>query len=82
MIIILGKSGCQKCEAARQKMDLLNRDYTYVNMSNENWRNSELTDLVATALAQGIDPTEELPIFFIHKIACSYSQAMKILRGK
>lgn len=80
-ITVLGKTGCGKCESAKQKLEIMGFKYSYIAMDNaENWRENGAVDALAATAFASLDFTHP-PIIVIDNIAYEYSKAMKVLKG-
>lgn len=83
MIVILGKSGCGKCEAAKGKMALLGMEYAYVELDTGAGRDHEAADdALSIAIAAGLNITTDIPIIVIDAMAYKYAEAMKELKAR
>lgn len=83
-IVILGKTGCGKCTAAKEKIALMGLTCVYVTVDNAlNWKSEKAHEALAAAAFAGLE-FGHLPILVIDGIAYQYAAAMKVLkkRGK
>lgn len=79
-ITILGKTGCARCEACKEKMDLMNIQYEYVAMDNPiGWQGTGAVEALVSAVLADIDINKP-PIIVIDGEALGYSAAMKRLK--
>lgn len=82
-IILLGKTACGKCEAAKEKLEKMGFAYAYVAMDDpEGWRECGAADALAASVMAGIDHTRELPILVIEGTPFLYAAAMKELKAR
>lgn len=82
-VVILGKTGCGKCAAAKEKLERMGFAYTYVAIDDpEGWRECNAQDALAAAVMEGIDHTREIPILFIDGKPLLYAAAMKELKAR
>lgn len=82
-IDVYGKSGCQLCDAAKEKLRLMELDFEFHNIEpilayHEGWR----TDGSAGVLAAYHALDGRLPVIFVDGIAYSYSAAMRKLKAR
>lgn len=83
IIYLYSKPGCQLCQAAKDKLDGMQRPYiarnilAYVN-DHEGWREDGSVEIRA-AWAY-ID--EKLPLLFVDGQPMTYPEAMRLLRGR
>lgn len=76
-IVILGKTGCGRCEACKEKFRLLGLKCTYVAMDNPNgWRKQGATDALAAAAWANMDISHP-PIIVIDGRPYTYAGAMR-----
>jgi glutaredoxin len=81
-IVILGKSGCGKCAAAKEKLERMGLAYTYVALDNPNgWRKQGAAKALADAAMAGMDISRP-PVVVVDDEAYDYSAAMKILKAR
>lgn len=79
-IIVLGKTGCKKCEACKEKLNLLGKNFRYIAIDDpETWRTNGAVSAVAEAAYAGLDFTHP-PIVVIDRKAYTYSEAMRVLK--
>lgn len=80
-ITIYGKSGCKRCEAAKEKMKLLGVEYDQVNIDKppDDWRKNGIVDAMAWACRQGGNHIP-VPIICIDGQHYGYSDGMKALK--
>jgi glutaredoxin len=81
-IVILGKSNCGKCQAAKDKIERLGLEYVYVAMDEPNgWKRKVVTEAMGCANQQDMDIGRP-PIIVIDNQAFEYAAAMKTLKAK
>lgn len=81
-IVILGKSGCRKCEACKDKMERMQLSYEYIDLENLNgWRHQGAARALAAAAWADIDWTQELPVVVVGDDAYRYAAGMRALKG-
>ena len=81
-IIVFGKKGCGKCEAAKDKLERMGFSYraedleTYTN-PHEGWREDLSVELMAaTAYFEG-----SLPLIYVDGGVFDYPSSMRVLKG-
>ncbi len=81
-ITILGKSGCGRCDSAKEKAALMGFEFDYIDFDNpaEWWVNGAVEALAAAAFA-GLDFGHP-PIIVIDGTAYKYAAGMKELKGR
>ena len=81
-IVIIGKTGCGKCEAAKEKIALLGLtcDYVAIDHATE-WKNQNAHEALAAAAFAGLDFGHP-PILVIDGQAYRYAAAMKVLKKR
>lgn len=82
MIIIYGKDGCKKCEAAKDKLDRLGLEYTYKDLQTSlqphpGWREDGTVELMQTYTI-----LDTLPLIAINGAVMDYPMAMKVLKDR
>ena len=85
-IKIYSKDGCEKCEAAKDKLDKMGYEYEEHTLSyhvnpHYNWRINGSRELLAWAADKG-DPSTQLPTIEINGEYYTYPEAMKELKRK
>jgi glutaredoxin len=79
-IVVLGKTGCGKCEACKAKLGLMSLPFEYVALDSPNgWREQGAVDALAAAAMAGLD-FRHPPIVVIGEQAYTYSAGMKELK--
>jgi glutaredoxin len=80
MIKLYGKTGCDNCDKAKEKMAILDMPYKYYDIENimklhNGWRDDNSVDVMAC-----YHQSEQLPIFVIFNKAFNYAEAMSVLK--
>ena len=80
-IIVYGKDGCKKCDAAKDKIRLLGFEYQYRDLSTSvqlhpGWREDGTVELMT---AHAILDT--MPLISINRIILDYPLAMRTLKA-
>ena len=76
-VFVYGKKGCGKCEAAKEKLELMGVPYEFRKMKDVlDGKIPDKEALVRYALAD-----QELPILVIYGKGYTYPEAMKVLKG-
>jgi len=82
MIIVYGKKGCGKCEAAKKKLNILglvfeSRDVEKYTTLHEAWRVDGSVDVMAA-----YSDIDDLPLIQIDDLFYTYSGAMRVLKAR
>jgi len=85
-VVILGKSGCGKCESAKQKIEIMRTkgmeiECSYLAMDNpaEGWQLIGAEDAISAAIMAGLDIGHP-PIIYVDGVAYDYSAGIKAIK--
>ena len=82
MVVVYGKPGCGKCEAAKDKLNKLGVPFESAILADkilphDGWRNDGTAAVMACYTA-----TNTMPVLLIDNDAYSYSGAMRLLKSR
>ncbi len=83
LIRVYGKPGCQTCEAAKKKLELLGLDFEFRNIEeltepHEGWRDDGSVEVMAAYSHFN----HSLPVIFVDDVAYDYPGAMRELKAR
>ena len=82
MITLYGKPGCEMCEKAKVKLALMERRFTFVDVSNmDAWRATGAADVMVERTMREGHGKPELPLILIDGKWHDYPEAMQALRN-
>jgi len=80
MVAIYGKEGCERCEKAKEKMEILGIPYSvhsaeYHTTPHEGWKTDGSIDVLAASVMD-----ESLPLIRVGGQVLGYAEAMRALK--